>query len=114
MARHNFRCLVLLLRAENINHVVAAGVHRDDIICDDVIKMSVLAHSALSPGYSTMITNMATCLVHRPEEDDDVPKSVTSWIQRYMESKVQGKNHVTEPFDENYHDVCTRQVVLTS
>ena len=65
----HFRCLVMLLRADNMRHALAAGVHRDDIICEDTVKMGLLAQSSQSPGCSTMISNMAACLSFKAAEE---------------------------------------------
>lgn len=53
------RFLVLVLRAENARHMMAAGVDRDDIICENVIKMGSLAQSAQCNGVSTMLANLS-------------------------------------------------------
>ncbi|TMW56686.1 hypothetical protein Poli38472_006696 [Pythium oligandrum] len=56
------RCLVMILRAESARHMLAAGVQRDDIICENVIKMGTLAQSAVSHGASTLLANLAASL----------------------------------------------------
>ena len=59
----------MLLRAENRRHVAAAGVHHDDVICEDNVKMGILAQSSQNPGCSTIVSNMAACLSFAKEEE---------------------------------------------
>jgi hypothetical protein len=59
LIRPSMRFLVLVLRAENARHMMAAGVDRDDIICENVIKMGSLAQSAQCNGVSTMLANLS-------------------------------------------------------
>ncbi|CEG40508.1 voltage-gated ion channel superfamily [Plasmopara halstedii] len=54
------RFLVMVLRVESARHMVAAGVHPDDIICENVIKMGSLAQSVVSNGISTMLSNLGS------------------------------------------------------
>ncbi|EEY57624.1 Voltage-gated Ion Channel (VIC) Superfamily [Phytophthora infestans T30-4] len=56
------RFLVLVLRAESARHMLAAGVHPDDIICENVIKMGSLAQNTVSNGISTMLSNLGSSL----------------------------------------------------
>ncbi|OWZ12968.1 Voltage-gated Ion Channel [Phytophthora megakarya] len=56
------RFLVMVLRAESARHMLAAGVHPDDIICENVIKMGSLAQNAVSNGISTMLSNLGSSL----------------------------------------------------
>lgn len=58
----SMRFLIMVLKAESARHMLAAGVHRDDVICENVIKMGTLAQSALSHGVSTMIANLSSSL----------------------------------------------------
>ncbi|KAG6611317.1 Voltage-gated Ion Channel (VIC) Superfamily [Phytophthora cinnamomi] len=63
------RFLVMVLRAENARHMLAAGVHPDDIICENVIKMGSLAQNAVANGISTMLSNLASSLSVDTSED---------------------------------------------
>ncbi|ETM39718.1 hypothetical protein L914_14153 [Phytophthora nicotianae] len=56
------RFLVMVLRAESARHMLAAGVHPDDIICENVIKMGSLAQNSVSNGISTMLSNLGSSL----------------------------------------------------
>lgn len=56
------RFLVMVLKAESARHMLAAGAHRDDVICENAIKMGTLAQSALSHGVSTMLANLSSSL----------------------------------------------------
>lgn len=58
----SMRFLVMVLKAESARHMLAAGVNRDDVICENVIKMGTLAQSALSHGVSTMLANLSSSL----------------------------------------------------
>ncbi|KAL3661469.1 hypothetical protein V7S43_013669 [Phytophthora oleae] len=58
----NVRFVVMVLRAESARHMLAAGVHPDDIICENVIKMGSLAQNAVSNGISTMLSNLGSSL----------------------------------------------------
>ena len=63
------RILVMVLRAESARHMLAAGVHPDDIICENVIKMGSLAQNTVSNGISTMLSNLAASLAIDTRED---------------------------------------------
>ena len=82
-AGHQFRCLIMLLCAENRRHALAAGLHRDDIICADQIKMGVLAHSCGCPGYSTFIANMVASIAYK-EPDDEGVQTKSIWNKLYQ------------------------------
>ncbi|CAH0476523.1 unnamed protein product [Peronospora belbahrii] len=89
------RILVMVLRAESARHMVAAGVHPDDIICENVIKMGSLAQNTVSNGISTMLSNLAASLsVVTSEDTNETSPSLTtgvvenelierSWIKEY-------------------------------
>ncbi|CAH0490325.1 unnamed protein product [Peronospora farinosa] len=63
------RILVMVLRAESARHMLAAGVHPDDIVCENVIKMGSLAQNTVSNGISTMLSNLAASLSIDTRED---------------------------------------------
>ncbi|CAI5745455.1 unnamed protein product [Peronospora destructor] len=63
------RILVMVLRAEGARHMLAAGVHPNDIICENVIKMGSLAQNTVSNGISTMLSNLAASLSVDTHED---------------------------------------------
>ncbi|KAL4115803.1 hypothetical protein PRIC2_012809 [Phytophthora ramorum] len=65
------RFLVMVLRAESARHMLAAGVHPDDIICENVIKMGSLAQNTVSNGISTMLSNLGSSLSVDTSEDTD-------------------------------------------
>ncbi|EGZ16141.1 hypothetical protein PHYSODRAFT_508431 [Phytophthora sojae] len=87
------RFLVMVLRAENARHMLAAGVHPDDIICENVIKMGSLAQNAVSNGISTMLSNLGSSLsvdtnksmgadiLTTDVAEKDLPER--SWIKEY-------------------------------
>jgi hypothetical protein len=52
----------MVLRAESARHMLAAGVHPDDIICENVIKMGAVAQNSISNGISTMLANLGSSL----------------------------------------------------
>jgi hypothetical protein len=56
------RCLALVLKSENVRHMLAAGLDRNDIVVEDTIKMGALAQSCLCPGFSTVLSNLGSCL----------------------------------------------------
>lgn len=63
----------MVLKAESARHMLAAGVNRDDVICENVIKMGTLAQSAISHGVSTMLANLSSSLSvdnQAPEEPE--------------------------------------------
>ncbi|GMF26038.1 unnamed protein product [Phytophthora lilii] len=56
--------------------MLAAGVHPDDIICENVIKMGSLAQNAMSNGISTMLSNLGSSL--SVDTSDDTNETSTS------------------------------------
>ncbi|DAZ94918.1 TPA: hypothetical protein N0F65_003088 [Lagenidium giganteum] len=58
----NYRCLVMVLRPESSRHVIAAGVDKDDVICEHIAKMGALSQSTTARGLSTMLANLGSSL----------------------------------------------------
>ncbi|ETV80779.1 hypothetical protein, variant 1 [Aphanomyces astaci] len=61
-AGYDFPCWAIALRNDNIRHMLAAGVDRDGIVCEETMKMGVMARSCACPGYATFLSNLASCL----------------------------------------------------
>ncbi|RHZ08131.1 hypothetical protein DYB26_002371, partial [Aphanomyces astaci] len=59
---YDFPCWAIALRNDNIRHMLAAGVDRDGIVCEETMKMGVMARSCACPGYATFLSNLASCL----------------------------------------------------
>ncbi|RHY85196.1 hypothetical protein DYB35_009327 [Aphanomyces astaci] len=59
---YDFPCWAIALRNDNIRHMLAAGVDRDGIMCEETMKMGVMARSCACPGYATFLSNLASCL----------------------------------------------------
>lgn len=69
------RILVMVLRAESARHMVAAGVHTDDIVCENIIKLGLLAQNVVSNGISTMLSNLGSSL--STDTNEALPKILT-------------------------------------
>lgn len=78
----------MLLRAENMRHILAAGVHLDDIVCEDTLRMGVIAQSCISPGYSTILANIAACLSYEKKLPQEAVRNGTF---SHLISKVKAK-----------------------
>ncbi|KAE8911693.1 hypothetical protein PF005_g10335 [Phytophthora fragariae] len=99
------RFLVMVLRAENARHMLAAGVHPDDIICENVIKMGSLAQNAVSHGISTMLSNLGSSLsVHTSE---DTNESSTPLLNVIGKDKSMGPDILATDVDEKGLPECS-------
>ncbi|CAI5716221.1 unnamed protein product [Hyaloperonospora brassicae] len=72
------RILVMVLRGESGRHVLAAGVHPDDIICENVVKMGLIAQSTVSNGVSTMLANLGSSFSVDISKESSLPSVVAS------------------------------------
>ncbi|KAF0697691.1 Aste57867_11662 [Aphanomyces stellatus] len=61
-AGQDFPCWAIALRNDNVRHMLAAGVERDSIVCEETMKLGVMARSCTCPGYSTLLSNLSSCL----------------------------------------------------
>ncbi|ETV97845.1 hypothetical protein H310_09183 [Aphanomyces invadans] len=67
-AGYDFPCWAIALRNDNIRHMLSAGVDRDSIVCEETMKMGVMARSCACPGYATFLSNLSSCLsLNRPK-----------------------------------------------
>uniref|UniRef100_A0AAV1UGX9 Calcium-activated potassium channel subunit alpha-1 n=1 Tax=Peronospora matthiolae TaxID=2874970 RepID=A0AAV1UGX9_9STRA len=72
------RILVMVLRAESGRHVLAAGVHPDDIICENVVKMGLIAQNTVSHGVSSMLANLGSSFSVDIDKEVLLPTAVES------------------------------------
>ena len=84
----------MVLRGESGRHVLAAGVHPDDIICENVVKMGVIAQSTVSNGVSTMLANLGSSFSVDISEESSLPSVVGSGELNGCDSLATG---VVEP-----------------
>lgn len=109
--------------------MLAAGVNRDDVICENVIKMGTLAQSAISHGVSTMLANLSSSLSidNQPHEESKKPfMSLKSKEKRensddqapaiseeYHASIVDGDSSVeSKSWLKEYYDGATKEMYL--
>ncbi|EQC35915.1 hypothetical protein SDRG_06661 [Saprolegnia diclina VS20] len=96
-AGSRFRCLAMVLKSENVRHMMAAGLDRDDVVCEDTMKLGVLAQSCVCPGFSTMIANLGSCLTldKRPRTS----KTILNKLQRALAAKTTTRPVLQSDFD---------------
>nr|CCA17867.1 Voltagegated Ion Channel (VIC) Superfamily putative [Albugo laibachii Nc14] len=102
------RCLALILRAESVCHMLAAGLHPDDVICEHVIKMGALAQSTLAPGMSTLLANLASSLsesVAQPSGSNNESKCVVDVPPSDRNAKT-----LASTFAEEYFYGITKEI----
>ena len=68
----------MVLRAESGRHVLAAGVHPDDIICENVVKMGLIAQNTVSHGVSSMLANLGSSFSVDIDKEVLLPTAVES------------------------------------
>lgn len=73
--------------------MLAAGVHPDDIICENVIKMGSLAQNAVSNGISTMLSNLGSSL--SVDTSEDTTESSTPLLNVIGKDKSMGADILT-------------------
>jgi hypothetical protein len=101
----SFRILVMVLKAESTRHMLAAGIHRDDIICENIIKMGTLAQSSMIHGASTMLSNLASCLsIHtsiqnHPHAHEQQQQQQQQ--QQEIEEEIEQQQQQQEEIDQN-------------
>ncbi|OQS02214.1 Voltage-gated Ion Channel (VIC) Superfamily [Thraustotheca clavata] len=97
-AGSRFRCLAMVLKSENVRHMMAAGLERDDIVCEDTMKLGVLAQSCTCPGFSTMIANLGSCLTldTRPRST----KTILNKLQRAFKKQQTTRNLLKSDIDQ--------------
>lgn len=68
--------------------MLAAGVDRDDIICENVIKMGMLAQSAQCNGVSTMLANLSTSFTNVFEREKEQASAVLELSKEGIKSAM--------------------------
>ncbi|KAG9415861.1 Calcium-activated potassium channel subunit alpha-1 [Aphanomyces cochlioides] len=107
-AGYDFSCYAIVLRNDNIRHMLAAGVERDFIVCEETMKMGVMAHSCACPGYSTFLSNLASCL----SLDKNVAKS--SWLRSKAHEGDVKMSFASQPWMEHYYQGASREFYVVS
>lgn len=103
------RCIALVRRAESVCHMLAAGLHPDDVICEHVIKMGALAQSALAPGMSTMLANLASSLSFSLSEASGSNEKSKNDFQSHSSDRIVPKA-LTNTFEREYLKGITKEI----
>ncbi|OQR85164.1 Voltage-gated Ion Channel (VIC) Superfamily [Achlya hypogyna] len=106
-AGSRFRCLAVVLKSENVRHMMAAGLDRDDIVCEDTMKLGVLAQSCVCPGFSTMIANLGSCLTLDTRRRSS--KTILTKLQSALQTK-QPTHHVLQSDVDAAETLYTEQL----
>lgn len=63
-------------------------VKKDQIVCIEQIKFSLMAKSCLCPGLVTLITNIIQSSGDPPEELEEKDQSNIGWLSEYWQGKT--------------------------
>ncbi|RHY39396.1 hypothetical protein DYB30_001621 [Aphanomyces astaci] len=111
---YDFPCWAIALRNDNIRHMLAAGVDRDGIVCEETMKMGVMARSCACPGYATFLSNLASCLSLAKQPDSPFALRSKAALGGDLNAAPCVAAAAAQPWMDHYYAGASREFYVVS